>query len=231
MARKQKVHTAATVMGVLNIIFGSLGLLGTICGGVAMIGLFAMFSAAKGNMKPGEAEKVNELISLFLDNIPGFVPFLAITYIIGFILALGQLISGIGLLKMNEWARKMSLGIAAVAILVQLGSLGFTIAVLQPGVEKAQQAIMAEARKQNPNAPAVPPQNPLASIGGSVIGSIFGLIYPIATFIVLMNPGVVAAFQGKRKVQGRYEEPEDDEMGHRRDYEDGLDDDYEEDRR
>jgi hypothetical protein len=82
-----------TVFGVLNIIFGGLGLLSMPCG---MIALFALPNV----MNPTAGAKV----------------WLLFSHIIGFACTILLIIVGIGLLNLKAWSRKLCLGYAWFAI-------------------------------------------------------------------------------------------------------------------
>ena len=95
--------TAVTVFGVLNIVFGALGLLSMPC---VMILIFAM---PRDFMNPTRAVKA----WLFFSNV------------IGFVVAILLIIIGIGLLKLKAWARKWAIGYGWFAIV--WGVLGIIV--------------------------------------------------------------------------------------------------------
>lgn len=96
--------TAVTVFGVLNIVFGSMGLLSMPCG---MIVIFAMPNV----MNPTEGVKA----------------WLLFSSMVGFACTILLIVVGIGLLKLRAWARKWCLGYGWFAIV--WGVLGTLINV------------------------------------------------------------------------------------------------------
>ena len=91
-------------LGVLSLIFGTLGLL---VGGVRVI----LFSLGKVTLPDGR--------SIFFD-VP---PWLKLWTTADALLAFGLLVAGIGLLWMRRWARNLGMGIAALQLLSSLGGI------------------------------------------------------------------------------------------------------------
>lgn len=162
---------SVTVFGILNIVFGILGVLG-IFATVALLAL--MSSGAGGNANP---------MIKFMRESPAYSAWIKLTIPLGVAVSGVLLASGIGLLKMKGWARKLSIGYAIYALI--FGLANFVVSywfLLRPMMEEA-------ARKQGPEA--------AGAIGGAIGGSVggcFGLIYPILLLIFMTRPKVVAAF-------------------------------------
>ncbi len=191
--------TAITVLGILNIIFGSMGLLLYLCcGGIGLVIVF-------GNTVETLADKIPELkiITVMRDEvfreIPGVKAYFVSLIASKTLLSFGLLVGGIGLLKMRKWARVFCILVALTAIGVKGADTMYQIVVYMPGMERVQPKIMAKL-----NAPA-PPQNPMLNPAGSLISSIVGVAYDVVLLVFLLNPGIARAF---REEQGLVENAE-----------------------
>jgi hypothetical protein len=226
--------TAVLVIAILHFIFGGLGILGTVCGGIIIFGAFALLNAAIAQAPPNEPE-VQALKDLLnsMQSIPGVVPFFAGSMVVGLILAIVLVAAGFGLLKMRNWARTASIIYAVVSILVNLASTGYQTLVFNPAVEKASKAFeerMEEFAKTKgrPGPKQTNPfaGNPMMGAGGNIAGAVIGLIvscaYPVAILIVLNRANVRAAFARAGRGESPYEAgaaKEEDDFGYdRRDY-------------
>jgi hypothetical protein len=126
---------AVTVIAVINFVLGGLGLLGTCCGGVALL----VLSSLAGSMPapPGQPNPLKEMQTLF-ESIPGYIPFMIASAILGAIAAIVLIVAGIGLLRMRRWARITCLIYAVYTILSTLGGTVYTFVVVTPAMEKWQ---------------------------------------------------------------------------------------------
>ncbi|HEY0455073.1 MAG TPA: hypothetical protein VGE41_01765 [Verrucomicrobiae bacterium] len=165
-----KRPTSATVFGVLNIIFAGFGLIG-------LLGTLFLFTAAAPNIN-------NPVVKLIHEN-PTYAAFMKISIPLGIISSAVLLASGIGLLRLKNWARKLSIGYAIYALV--FGLIGVAVNFLflfRPLIEQASQH---------------PGPETSTAIGGAVAGTFggcIGLIYPILLIIFMTRPKLVAAFQG-----------------------------------
>jgi hypothetical protein len=158
-----------TVFGILNIIFGVFGLVGLV-GSIAL--LFATDAVA------------NDPVVKIMRANPTYNTWIKLSIPLG-VLSCGALVaSGVGLLLLKSWARKLSIGYAIYALVVGVvGMVMNYLFLMRPLLEEAQ-------RKQGPEA--------AAAVGGGVVGTFggcLGLIYPILLLIFMTRPHVVAAFR------------------------------------
>jgi hypothetical protein len=161
--------TSVTVFGVLNIAFGALGVVGII------------FAFATLMLLPDSGN--NPILGIMRSN-PGYALWMKIAIPIGFLACGVTIVAGIGLLKLKNWGRLLSIGYAIWAI--GWGLLGMVInffCVMQPLMAQASQ-------KSGPEAATMIG----AAIGGTV-GGCFGMIYPVVLLIFMTRPKIVAAFQ------------------------------------
>lgn len=163
--------TTVTVFGILNIIFGSLGLL---CTPLSLLALFVPQNPSFPNpaldlMKSNDAYRTWMIVSVALG-----------TIVSGVLLA-----AGIGLLMLKSWGHKASIGYSIYAIVMGLLSIPMSyFFVVAP--------LMAQANQTQS------PQQQGAAFGGAIgglFGGCLGLIYPILLLVFMKQPNVVAVFK------------------------------------
>ena len=161
--------TTVTVFGILNVVFAIIGFF-------ASLASLMMFTAAAASTN-------NPVIQLVHDN-PNYAAWMKISVVLGVLVSVLLLAAGIGLLKLQSWARIASIvyGIYSI-VMVIVGSVINYFFLVQPLLQQAQQ-------KQGPEATG-------AAIGGAIggmFGSCFGIIYPVLLLIFMMKANVKAAF-------------------------------------
>ena len=163
--------TSVTVFGVLNLVFGALGLCGTAFS-------FAMFFVAQDLAMP------NPAMDLMREN-KGYMLFMQVSVALGFVASVVLVAAGIGLLKVKPWGRQLSIGYGIYAILSgTVGSIFNYFIVVRPMVN----GIGAQG------------QDEAVAIGGAIggiIGGCIGLIYPVLLLYFMFTPRVKAAFLGQ----------------------------------
>jgi hypothetical protein len=187
-----------TAVAVMNFIFGGLGLLGAFCLAI-MIGGFAALTSNAPAAKPGEPD-LKDFFRIFTD-IPGYVPFLIASLVLGLIMSIILLTSGFGLLKLRNWARVLCFIYAGYTILSVIGGSVYQYTVVQPAMEKGmvewQNKMQAQMKGPGGAPAAPPPQNPMGQAGGvvgGIVGSLFNIAYAVALFVILNLPDVKRAF-------------------------------------
>jgi hypothetical protein len=194
MARQRPA--VLTVMGILNLVFGSLGLLCGLCGGIGF--LFILGGAGQGgagfgggpNPFAAEADKWR----FMSQEIPAFPAVRIGELVVGFLFSTCLIVSGIGLLNMRGWGRVLALLYSLFTILLTLGSLIFTLAVVNP----VQQRWILDFRRRNPGAPTndLLTDPTLVNIL-TVVGAVLSMIYAIVLLITMLLPSVSAAVAGR----------------------------------
>src|SRR5690349_13696963 len=114
MARKRPA--VVTVMGILNIVLGSLFLLCNLCGGVMLL-VFLGTSAQGGGPFPGGVNPIADMWAFMGREVPAFPAVSIGELVLNFILCACLIISGIGLLNMRGWARVLALIYSVITIL------------------------------------------------------------------------------------------------------------------
>ena len=185
MARKRP--TAVLVMGILNIVFGSLGLICLICGGLVILVLFA----------GGAAAQENRDVYTFVDKeVPGYIAVTIANLVLRTVLTIILLISGIGLLSMQSWARWGSVTYGVIVILLSIASPVYQLAVLNPALDEWEREAGGPRHQALRSAP---------TIGGACIS----MVYAIALLVVMFLPSVSAAFAGRTTRRS----PDEDDYG------------------
>jgi hypothetical protein len=183
----RKRPTVLTVFGILNIVFGSLGL---VCYSCIGFGLVVLLGGGLGAAQDPQLRLAKEAIDDMLRNVPGYVPAIVISLVLGVVLALILIISGIGLLYVQGWARIICIIYSIISILSQLGALVYRLAVLNPALERwANDFVMRHG-----GGPMR--ENPGASNVWEIAVSVFFIGYAVALLVVMFLPQVSAAFAG-----------------------------------
>jgi hypothetical protein len=236
---KKAKPTVAVVLGILHMVFGSLGLICNLCG---MAGMGAIYFGANEIYKQASATEKKELEEIWQqlnDNVPGFIVYLFADLIGSMLLGLVLLIAGIGLLRVKPWARQLSIIWAVVRVIVVVATLIYTVAVVNPGTQKfgkdmEQWMEKMQKRQQRPGQPA-PAKSPFGSgMGGtgnpaldnmmSFVGAGISAAYAIVVLVLMLKPSTGHAF-------ARYNSAEDDYRMDSPPSQDYYDEDYERQRR
>jgi len=169
----------ATVFGILNLVFGIMG----ICGTVVSAASFAVLSSDA--FDPEMKARMN--MQQF-DN-PIYFGLLCMQMAMGTILAVVVIISGIGLLKFKPWGRKLA-NFYAVASLLLL-----VIAIANSVIFQIMPAI------QEANNPGAGPEAVGGAVGGTIGGVLtlcFGTIYPVCILVFLNRRQFVQQIQASQ---------------------------------
>ncbi|MDX1929378.1 MAG: hypothetical protein SFV81_22820 [Pirellulaceae bacterium] len=156
----------ATVFGILNLVFGILG----VCGNIAGVGMFAFMSSNLIDAKM----KAEMNLQQFDD--PVYFGILSAQMVLTGILSVVIIVSGIGLLKFKPWGRKLANFYAvAYLILLVVGTVVNVIYSVIPAVNDAY----------DPNATPDQIGGAIGGVVGGVFGVCFGMAYPICILIFL----------------------------------------------
>jgi hypothetical protein len=137
---------------------------------------------------------------------PRVMGYYVIDSLTGIALNIAMLISGVALVNLREWGRRLAIWIAAFKIVRLLALYGFYIAVIVPIISARMVEMFEQMNRtvQQAGGPAGAP--PVAAMGAGVAtamaaGALFilggGIIYPIVALILLTRAGVKAATQSR----------------------------------
>jgi hypothetical protein len=205
MARQQ-VPTAVVVVAILHFILGGIGLLSSLCGGIALavgggdIGRLFAFN-------PEMQQQIETQQRVVTEHAPFYVAWQVEGFVVGLVLSALLVTAGVGLLRLRSWARSFSLVYAVVDILQTLLAASYTFvfylpayqeAVRQTHYRTAQEAEIARVTAQ--------------SMGiGMAFGFLLTLAYPVVVLVIMLLPSVAAAFRGEtvRKEPEDYRDPDE----------------------
>lgn len=123
--------------------------------------------------------------------------------IVGVVVNLLFLVSGIGLFPMMEWARKLNLTASFLQIVVSVGSTIYTIAVVSPAMARGMHEMMQEIQKSLPPGDPGPPMGQINSMLqlatgiGSGASTFIICTWLVAAICMLSTPRVKAAFRSR----------------------------------
>ncbi len=215
--RKERPASVLT-LAILHLIGGGLGLLWSICLGIDQI---IMASVASGGGPPMKQDLGIRTMLHLQQQVPSFQPVNIVDVLVRFVLGTLLLVGGIGLLKMQPWARYVSLGYAGLSIFEKITMCLYRALVVWPVANKF---IAAEALRD----PTVRTSGELTGVRlglGLQIAFVVLVVYPVVVAIILLLPGVSKAFTASPR---RRDEDEDEGWGGRRYERDRYDDRYEE---
>jgi hypothetical protein len=207
MARRRP--TVVTVMAILNIVFGSLGLLCNLCGAAQLV----MNIASANRVGPGGGPDPSaQLWKAMTEEIPAYVPVQIGNLLVSLLLSAVLLASGIGLLKMQKWARVAAISYAVFDILLRIGALAYHFAFVSPVMSRALNRVMqGQFRQANTPTPDMGFLWNLINVLTVGIVAIF-IIYDAVLLITMLLPAVGRAFaqQPLDEEEERFDEEGDD---------------------
>ncbi len=204
--------TPILVLAILHLVGGGLGLFFSLCGCGGLVMSNALSSVTPTfPTRPGQPPpppNAAQIMQYYDDHVPGYRAFTIGNIALSLLLDLLLIAGGIGLLKMQPWARWLSLVYAPLSILYHLASFLYSLILVMPATDKLY--------AQNPALAAMSSFITFAS-GIGVFFALLIVIYPIAVIVILLLPSTSAAFRGEMPVDldnlGA-EEPDEDEPKH-----------------
>src|SRR5579864_5157442 len=168
--------TSVTVLAILAIIFGSLGVLGTLCNIPQYLG-----------MSFGPNPVIDEIRSDKL-----LMSYMIGSLVLAMILSIALLWAGIGSLSLKRSARTTMIGYAIAYLIVGVIGLIMNLAVINPRTSQATQRAMAG----NPqlNTPQMKALMQYSMYGGVCFGVVL-MIWPVIILYYMTRPHVKAAFE------------------------------------
>jgi hypothetical protein len=160
--------TAVSIFGYLNIVF-------------AVFALFGAFGAFSLQLAGDDSK--NPIVKLMHEN-QAYATWVKCTIPMDLLSFAFLLTAGIGLLRLSEWARKLSIAYGIYAILMDIAVAAANFVFLRPML--AQTSFTDGAY----TAPAA-----TAAVIGAIMGGVFGLIYPVVLIVFMMRREIAAAFR------------------------------------
>lgn len=148
-----------------------------------MIGSAVLLLAVRGSDN-------NPMVQIIHDS-PGYAAYLKVSVVLGVFVSLALLAAGIGLLRLQPWARTVSIAYGIFGIVsVPINTVISYFYVTRPLMEQMQHQHDSTAATAGAVGGAI----------GGMIGGYFGLIYPVLLLIFMLRPNVKAAFQGQTEI-------------------------------
>ncbi len=178
------------VVAILQICFGSLGLVGSLCGGA--IQLAGGAKAFTPQPPPGaKAPAQPDVEAIMRKRMPYYGAIQGGQIALSIVSGSVMLISGIGLLKMRPWARKVTIGYACYNILMTIAGVVFAVTVSVPAMKDAFEEMRADPNMAGAG-PMIGMMESAATAGAYV--SLILVVYPITLLVIMFLPHVREAF-------------------------------------
>jgi hypothetical protein len=242
MTPPRKRPVSCLVFGILNIVFGSLSVIGNLCCVAGGFGLFFMFQtlertiANDRNVPAAQKKTIQDLFGGLLDIGRDLAPFFMVVMAVGCILGILWLMSGIGLVRVKSWGRWLcvswGIGFTVFVIAVQFWQLAYIYpAMLEylPKLEKVMEEIEEEQRRQGQTPPPRQHFDQYAGSGNAIADNIMGLAVAGLEVAYALLCVVWMALPQTGHAIAAYNRKSDDEPGARPG--DQYDDEYERRRR
>ena len=156
-----------SIFGILNIVFG-------------FYALYSVFATLSTLSITGETK--NEIAKIIHD-VPAYATWVKCTIPLGLLSSALLVPAGVGLLRLGEWARKLSIAYGVYAILfdIAVAIINFVF-VLPPGIP-------GPSHTDGGGNPA------LVAAVIAIMGGVFGLIYPVVLIVFMTRREIAAAFR------------------------------------
>lgn len=195
-----KRPTIISVIGILNIVFGGLGLASAVCclGPSVAIGKFA----ADVPLPQAQGQPKMENPMGAINAIPGYLALQCANVAMSMVTGAILLASGIAFMKMKPWGRLAGFGYAIIAILWAVASLLYQLQVINPAMKEITEKLQGQA---GPNNPFLGNPTFMGIMWG--FGLLVSFAYPITVVVLMSLPVVKNGLAGKLATGW---EPEDD---------------------
>ena len=164
--------TILTVIGILNLIFGALGIVG-------LIGTWLLLSMSQGLFPAGP----NPVLDAMKTNAT-YRTFTQASLVLGGFATVALIASGVGLLQMRPYGRTLAIGYGIYALIAAVAGMIVNFAlVFGPMLESMQR---------------LPPAQRAGVIGGmigGVVGGGVGMVYPAILLYCMYRPNVLNALR------------------------------------
>jgi hypothetical protein len=188
--------TAVTVVAVLSLVLGGLGLVCSLCG-TAGAAFFVIGYNNAPPPKPGEPDGM-ALFKIADEEMPNYKYVAGASLVFGIVMAAVLIVAGIGLLRMSPFARTLTIFFAVVWLLYTFASLAYQFAVVRPGAQEAIRKWVEHEKARGLVMSRPQEESPLTSAIGPAIGTFLSVGFAATLLIVMMLPGVKRAFRPDR---------------------------------
>jgi hypothetical protein len=184
--------TVVLTLGIIDIVFGTLALL---CGSCAAVQPLMLQGLSQMTNVPGaRANPMTNMLEFLNRECPGYVVVETGRGVMVVVLGVALVAAGIGLLSMHGWARWLALACAVFAVPLYVGFFAYEVGLAQPAQLRWQEEFYRQNKLPMPAGYSQMQQAPVAIQAAGVM--LLGLIHSAANLIILLLPGVRAAFAG-----------------------------------
>jgi hypothetical protein len=196
---KKDLPVIVLIVAILHFVGGGLSLLFDCVGAVSLAsggGTALIKKTGIPTTAPGQAEPV-DMEALMRERVSSFTAFSIARLVFDTILSVMLIVAGIGLLKLQSWARSLSIAYALLSILFHLGEVAYNYAFLVPvtieGIRLSYEGMPEPQRSQ------LLQMMPVMSafMWFVPLFHLLYVIYPIIVLILLTRKRVVEAFAGR----------------------------------
>jgi hypothetical protein len=179
------------VVAILNFVFGTSTILGSICGGGNI--LFMILMANSGMIPPMPGGQPNPAVAqadLYTNKIPGFIPFVTVSLTLSLIMGVVIIFAGVGLFRLKPWARRLCVIWCVYTIIsVTVGTI-YNLMLVNPAIEAWMHDYYAQMGMANMEQP---------NWNGyfTILAGLVGMAYAIAIPTFLYRRSVSEALAGK----------------------------------
>ncbi|HXE51451.1 MAG TPA: hypothetical protein VN541_00460 [Tepidisphaeraceae bacterium] len=172
---------SVTVMAILAIIFGALGL---ICGGVGLA--FQVTNLAMGGRNP------------IIPNAPamtdhGVLAYTAVSGFVSWLLCVALLFGGIGALSLKPWARRLLIRWSVFVLI--WATINLVVQLAWVGPATAEFTRKTQAQFSRPGTPNLSGMVGPMQIAGAIIGWLLACVLPVLFLTLWRSQRVIAAFE------------------------------------
>jgi hypothetical protein len=194
---KPRRPTALTVIAILNLILGGLGILFSACGFAFMGTPLGESVVEWGRSQPGQVkgadwgsiqEEISERAPYYNEVIWGGMIGDSIASIL-------LIVTGIGLLRVQNWARNLAIVYGTLQLLHTLLYATYTLAIVTPVMNELRAEALAKAPLGFQGSMA--DIGLLSGIAGTVVGAVLSPIYPMIVLSVMFFPSVRRVFKDR----------------------------------
>jgi hypothetical protein len=181
--------TSVLVIAIFQLIFGGLSMICGACQAVGAAGGDGQQFQMPGAAKDPDQEKLAKLTKEVEEkDIPGKKAVNIGGQVLDWVLAIAMIASGIGLLKMQSWARVLAIGYAIISVAHKIFGVIYLFAFVSPAMKDAVQQLPADDRTK---------LEPFVTLGIVVaaVTMFVMMIYPVIVLIVMLLPSVAHAFR------------------------------------
>lgn len=204
--------SSVLVIAIFQFIFGGLGLLCDMYAGAAQASGSAGMAGGGGTAKQQEIQQnmTRDLERAMERRLPGHKTWTIALLLLDVLLCFMMIGSGVGLIQMQPWGRTLAMGGAALSVVLKVFNVVIGLSVTAPATKEVM-AVYAQQLAGRDAATFV------GFMDGFTKGMVWGpacfAIYPILVLVVLLQPGVVAAFEAHEQTAAApITDP--DEQGH-----------------